>query len=48
VRGKRVVIAGVGNTVAMFFARLLPHALLLPLIANRMQAGQVSHDSAKL
>jgi uncharacterized protein len=47
-RGKRVVIAGAGNTIAMFFARLVPHALLLPLIADRMRAGQTSRDTARL
>lgn len=47
-RGKRVVIAGTGNKIAMFFARLMPHALLLPLVADRMRAGQASRDTANL
>jgi len=36
-RGNRVVIAGAGNRIAMFFARLVPHALLLPIIERRMR-----------
>lgn len=36
-RGRRVVIAGAGNRIAMFFARLVPHALLLPMIERRMR-----------
>lgn len=38
-RGQRVVIAGAGNRVAMFFARLVPHALLLPMIERRMRSA---------
>ena len=38
-RGKRVVIAGLGNTIAVFFLRLLPNALLLPMVAGRMRDG---------
>ena len=39
-RGKRVVIAGAGNRIAMFFARLVPHALLLPMIERRMRSAR--------
>jgi short-subunit dehydrogenase len=38
-RGKRVVIAGAGNRAAVFFARLVPHALLLPVIERRMRSA---------
>lgn len=38
-RGRRVVVAGLGNKAATFFMRLLPHALLLPLIRDRMRAA---------
>lgn len=38
-RGRRVVVAGMGNKAATFFMRLLPHALLLPLIRDRMRAA---------
>src|SRR5579863_1090172 len=31
-RGKRVVVAGFGNRVAVFLIRRIPHALLLPLM----------------
>ncbi len=42
-RGNRVVIAGAGNRIAMFFARLVPHALLLPIIERRMRnAGKAA------
>ncbi len=42
VRGKRVVIAGLGNKIAVFFMRLMPHALLLPLVATSMRrAGRL-------
>jgi uncharacterized protein len=44
-RGRRVVIAGFGNRLVMFFARFLPHALLLPMIASRMRDAQ---SAAKL
>ncbi len=35
--GKRVVIAGLGNRIAMFFTRLMPHALLLPIVRKQMR-----------
>lgn len=38
-RGERVAIAGAGNRIAMFFARLIPHALLLPMIDRRMRSA---------
>ncbi len=31
-RGKRVVVAGFGNRVAVFLMRIMPHVLLLPLM----------------
>jgi short-subunit dehydrogenase len=31
-RGRRVVVAGLGNRIAVFVLRLLPHGLLLPLM----------------
>ena len=34
-----VVIAGTGNRIAMWFARLVPHALLLPMIERRMRSA---------
>jgi uncharacterized protein len=37
-RGKRVVIAGTGNRLAMFFTRLTPHAVLLPIVERGMRA----------
>jgi uncharacterized protein len=37
VRGKRVVVAGAGNRAVVFFTRLVPHALLLPMISARMR-----------
>ncbi len=37
VRGKRVVVAGAANKAAVFFMRLMPHALLLPIISSRMR-----------
>ncbi len=40
VRGKRVVIAGVGNRLAVFFMRLMPHAVLLPIVAAGMRKAR--------
>jgi uncharacterized protein len=34
-RGKRVVIAGIGNKIAVFLLRLIPNALLLASLQNR-------------
>jgi uncharacterized protein len=46
VAGKRVVIAGAGNRLAVFLMRLTPHAVLLPLIAWGMRrAGDKSKES---
>jgi len=36
-RGKRVVVAGFGNRIVVFFMRVLPHALLLPMMKARMR-----------
>jgi len=35
-RGQRVVVAGTGNRLAVFLLRLIPHALLLRLVDQRM------------
>jgi hypothetical protein len=35
--GQRVVVAGVGNQVAVFFLRFLPHAFVLRIIEQRMR-----------
>jgi uncharacterized protein len=48
VRGERVVIAGLGNSVAAFFARHLPHAFLLPIVARRMRDAQAAAEAARL
>jgi hypothetical protein len=45
-RGQRVVIAGAGNRIAMAFARLVPHALLLPMIERRMRSAGNSPQKA--
>ncbi len=37
VRGKRVVVAGLGNKLAVSFMSLMPHALLVPLAAYGMR-----------
>ena len=34
--GKRVVVAGAANRLALFFIRLVPNALLLPVVGSRM------------
>jgi hypothetical protein len=38
--GKRVVIAGIGNKLAVSLLRLMPNALLLPIIERRMLHGR--------
>jgi uncharacterized protein len=38
-RGQRVVIAGTGNRLAMFLARMTPHAVLLPIVERRMRGA---------
>ncbi len=48
VAGKRVVIAGIGNRIAMFFVRFVPHALLLPIVADRMRDARADRDVGKL
>jgi hypothetical protein len=45
-RGQRVVIAGAGNRIAMAFARLVPHGLLLPMIERRMRSAGNSPQKA--
>ena len=42
VRGKRVVVPGIDNRMAVFFTRVLPHGFLLPIVANRMRAARVA------
>jgi uncharacterized protein len=37
VRGKPVVIAGLGNRLAVFFMGLMPHSLLLPIVTASMR-----------
>jgi uncharacterized protein len=37
VRGKRVVVAGVGNKIGAFFIRFIPHAFLLAAVDKRMR-----------
>jgi uncharacterized protein len=37
VRGKRVVVAGIGNSLGVFFMRFVPHALLLPIVSYAMR-----------
>jgi uncharacterized protein len=37
VRGKPVVIAGLGNKIAVFLMRFTPHAVLLPIMERRMR-----------
>jgi short-subunit dehydrogenase len=39
-RGQRVVIAGLGNKIAVFVLRLLPRAFVLPIIASRMRDAE--------
>jgi uncharacterized protein len=36
-RGERVVVAGFGNKIAVSLLRLIPNALLLPLVDQRMR-----------
>jgi short-subunit dehydrogenase len=38
-RGKRVVVAGVLNSIAVVLLRLMPHALLMPIVEQRMRSG---------
>jgi len=40
VRGKRVVVAGLGSKLAVFFMGLMPHALLLPIVAYSMRRAR--------
>jgi uncharacterized protein len=41
-RGQRVVVAGVLNKIAVFMMRLVPHALLMPLVEQRMRGARGS------
>jgi hypothetical protein len=36
-RGKRVVVAGLGNKIAVALLRLTPHGLLMPMIEGHMR-----------
>jgi short-subunit dehydrogenase len=36
-RGKRVAVAGFGNSIVVFIMRYLPHAILLPMVKARMR-----------
>jgi hypothetical protein len=40
--GKRVVVAGTGNRLAVFFMRFVPHAFLLRVVDQRTQAERQS------
>jgi len=40
VRGKRVVVAGIGSAIAAFFSRLMPNAMLMPIVSYRMRDAQ--------
>jgi short-subunit dehydrogenase len=35
--GQRVVVAGLGNKIAAFFLRFVPHVILLPIVDQRMR-----------
>jgi hypothetical protein len=32
IRGRRVVVAGIGNKIAVFLVRIVPHAILMPML----------------
>jgi short-subunit dehydrogenase len=32
IRGRRVIVAGIGNKIAVFLVRIAPHAVLMPLL----------------
>ena len=36
-RGKRVVVGGLGNKIAVALLRLMPHALVMPMVERHMQ-----------
>jgi uncharacterized protein len=40
VLGKRVVVPGVGSAIAAFFSRLLPNAVLMPIVGHRMRDAE--------
>lgn len=42
-RGKRVVVAGLANKIAVFFMRLTPHALLLWVVGRAMHPERIDH-----
>jgi uncharacterized protein len=46
VRGKRVAIAGFGNSIIVFFMRYLPHAILLPMLKARMRFTSKANEQA--
>jgi hypothetical protein len=35
--GRRVVVAGIGNQIAVFFLRFMPHAFLMRIVEQRMR-----------
>jgi uncharacterized protein len=45
-RGKRVVVAGLGNRIVVFFMRYLPHVVLLPMIKVRMHFTSKANEQA--
>jgi short-subunit dehydrogenase len=40
VRGKSVVVAGLGNKAAVLFTRIVPHALLVPIVGSLMRKAR--------
>jgi hypothetical protein len=41
-RGKRVVVAGLGNKIAVALLRLTPHGLVMPVVDQRMRGARGS------
>jgi short-subunit dehydrogenase len=41
-RGKRVVVAGLGNKIAVALLRLTPHGLVMPVVEQRMRGARGS------
>jgi hypothetical protein len=46
-RGKRVVIAGFGNKIAVMLLRFVPHALLLWMVDQRKRDTQQGSERAR-
>jgi hypothetical protein len=45
-RGKRVVVAGLGNKIAVLLLRFVPHALLLRIVDQRKRDWPSSSQQA--